>query len=154
MSDDIKTLREAADVKLITFHTCFFRGDHYDKHDPVDINPAYIVGVYPIRATAGGQHSQLRLHGDATCQDWLMVHESPDDVRAAILCRREIERMDQEASVVSIKEITADALSAARDEGWNALIDHLTLKPSPLDLNTVAERLDAMRYLRKGPSND
>jgi len=28
-----------ADAKLITFHTCFFRGDHYDKHDPVDIIP-------------------------------------------------------------------------------------------------------------------
>lgn len=86
--------------------------------------------------------------------DSQMVVRPPFAKTLAILCRREIERMEREAPVVSIKEITADALSAARDEGWNALIDHLTLKPSPLDLNTVAERLDAMRYLRKGPSND
>lgn len=116
MSDDIKTLREAAET----------------------LTSRCIIAT---TGRTGDDHRRMVQIEDAL----------------ATLCRREIERMEKEAPVVSIKAITADALSAARDEGWNAALDKLADGFATHDeLSSITFR--ALRImiadLRKGPSHD
>ena len=96
MSDEIKTLREAAET----------------------LTSRCIIAT---TGRTGDDHRRMVQIEDAL----------------ATLCRREIERMEKEAPVVSIKAITADALSAARDEGWNAAIE--AAAQMALDCDTMGE---------------
>ncbi len=71
-------------TKLILFHSCFREGESFRVHDPVWINPEFVVAVYPFK---NGERtaSHVQLVGHQTHEDWLLLYEEPDDVRAAVM---------------------------------------------------------------------
>ena len=76
----------------------------------------------------------------------------------AILCRREIERMEAEANQERGAPSTGHPIHPpSYDEGWNAALSAVEAAVDGMPSTegfTIRRCLDAIRSLRKGPSND
>ena len=74
-------------MALVKLHKCGYNTGTYPQGDPVWINPAFVIAVWPEQHLLHGHrrmYSRLRLQGDGTHQDWTLIWESPEEVIEAL----------------------------------------------------------------------